>query len=488
MSDYRINYIENNKAKFAYYIADTFAELLDNKHMQWELFGKFSDKIKNSNVFIIKKLNYKTEYQKDIDNIFKELNKHFSYGIESYTYSLFTAFADAFRYYKRENYREISDDELERLHNLYLKHYDYYKNVGIWYDRFLDFMLKSDEKQYEDMLSLVIDLNKKIANYNQNKVAEYNKEMFLSQFIFSKYSRFFKKYNLQSNDDLFNLLTEINSFTIDTSLLNDEELKQVEINKGKYRIRMNLKDDFNLSVRKANNVKRKIEKIYNDNVFNELFVKSNLGEFFKYFNIENNRKNIIDMVDVYLAFDDTEAANFYNDFGSGNKNFTLYKEDVFDNDSVFMNNVIAHEFVHCVERIYDMEKKENIFNNNYRIMNEVLTEFVARESVKKFLNIDHYYDSKSSEKYNNEMLLVEGIKDSEVFKYLILAKLYNDDSLLVRKIGRKNLNKVSNYFEEVWNSSDMSEKEVCFIKDGLSLFVKGIDAKYFNNNVRNSKR
>ena len=59
------------------------------------------------------------------------------------------------------------------MHNLYLKHYDYYKNVGIWYDRFLDFVLKSDEKQYEDMLSLVIDLNKKIANYNQNKVAEY---------------------------------------------------------------------------------------------------------------------------------------------------------------------------------------------------------------------------------------------------------------------------------------------------------------------------
>lgn len=488
MSIEHIDYIEERKAKIAYHVAETFADLIGSEDLQWELFGDFSDAIDKSNVFIVENFNYRTVYQKRIEGLLDKLENYFGYEVDAYVYSMFTVFADPFRVYKREDYQIISDKELERLRSLYLKHLDYYQNIGVWYNRFLDFMLDGGETYYEDMLAAVMDLNNEIGNYKKNREQEYKKEMFFSMFAITRYSRFFKKYNLKDSYDMFNLLTEVDSFTIDSKLLNEDELRQVEVNKSKYRERMGLKEDFNLNVNKANRLKKKIEKIYNDNVFNELFVKSNLGEFFKNLNIDNNAFNIIDMVVVYLNLEGTEALNFYHDFGNGLQNYSLYRKEIFNYEDTALINVIIHEFVHGLERVYDRGEKKHIFNDNYRDMNEVLTEFISRESTKRFMGLTEYNDSSSDERYNIEMLLVDQIKNSEFFKYLIISKLYNDDKWLAQKIERGNLDKICSYFEKVWNSDKLDDLNIDYIKRDLCEVVKKIDENYFNNNERKYKR
>lgn len=482
-----IEEINLNKSKIAFHIASVFADFTCEKDKEWEFFGDFCKELKKSNVYIIKDLKYETMYNKEIKNSYKKLEKILNYDVSSYACNMFTSVMDPFRNYKRENYSDLSDEMVNKIYDLYIKDLPYYWNIGLWCDKFFDFVTTHSEKEYEEMIALVKKNNEKILNYSKDNSFAYSKEKFLGKININRFSRFVKEYKLKDVNDLMCLLTEVNSFTIDISGLADKEIEQVEVNKDKYRKRIGKDSNYVLPVKKANKLKNKIEKIFNDNLFNSAFIESNLGDFFDYYGFEFSKKNINSVIDLYLRVSMNDGVNFYHDFGRGTENFSLYNERVFSQEEIYRWDVIIHEFIHCLERTYSYSFDSEGFTMVNKLVNEVLTEYIARESTKRFFDKEEYSTLEEDKRYDNVIELMDVVAKSSVFKYFVKAKLYDDNVGLLKTIGKKSMDKVNEYFYDIWNNSNISEYYLSCVKKGLKEEIKIIEKRIEKHNLKKSK-
>lgn len=297
-----------------------------------------------------------------------------------------------------------------------------------------------------------------------------------------RFSRFYSKYRLKNTDDLINLIGELNSFITNPNDFNESDKKYIELNKDNYRKRMGLNPNYVLSEKQANKIIKTIEKIWKGNIFHQLFVNTNIRDFFERYNIEYDASNVAVIADIFLIFAENEALNFYVDNGGVLENYSWFRDTVFERGDEFMVNTIMHEFIHCIQ--IALNDDPNGFCYQYSDFNEYLTEYIAREAAKKFLDIQDYNENISSEKYDYGIKLISILENKEFFKDLIRAKLYNDRAKLLEKMSVRDIEKINLFFLYINNSDDIEKEKLDYIIKEFTKEIEEINA----NIIKKSKR
>lgn len=457
--------VESNKDKIAFALAMTFAN--GDSRRANSYFENFYNVLTNNNktFFLSYDNGYSSEYEKRTDNLL----------IELYELMDFEVAVNAYKEYFVEDYDGVNDYIIKSAKKSFEKNYGTYAKRGIDFNKFLKIYIEGKAGKLDELLA---SIEKEMRMYSLKRELSIYKEMLMLPLMNKRYAKLCDIYNVSKMNDLLTLNTEIDSFFVDESKLDDNSRSIIENNRNSFRKRINKGNDFYLSESEAEKIKKNIEQVYNYNVYREMFSNTNLEEFIQDNHIEVNEKNLKLLSECYfkLVSEGVDAFRLVVDFGYGETTYCFYRDKSIAYNSESQNNTILHESIHVLEGKNNGKKSKKINSNKYKSLNEALTEYLAKEACtyldENILSKSGKADSGGSV-YDSMLPLVEELRHSGIWEDILKAKLLGNVEQLENKIGVSNFNDICKCFDRAYNNFDDQVIEKCK-KDLISILRMGV--------------
>lgn len=358
------------------------------------------------------------------------------------------------------------DDDLPKgeAYSIYKQYEKYYSDLGLRYRDIYNLYNDGGIDKVNELNSLIKKYNDKTFMFNFRLEFSMVKELHLLKSLNKKFDNMKKKYNIDTMDDLLTLNNEVSAFLVDESKLDKDSKEIVLENRNNYRKRMNLKDDCMLSQENAKNIIKDIEKIYNFNLYRQMFENTNIKDFIDMNKIEYTESNLNKLFGILFHLK-TSGLCHQNNFGKGNKSYCFYRSDILEDYTKFQDDVIVHEFVHALEK--RIGKNRRFFRAKYNNINEAITEYISKKAID---NLEKSVLVPTSEKnltYSNKYTIYEGmlplvevLKKSKFWDDFLKAKFLSDVKGLERRVGPINMKLISSYFDRARHTAGDPQKSL----------------------------
>ena len=440
--DKQIEEIEKSREKIAYAVAMAVCD--GKKENVAKYYRNFLDILTNdTEYFFVKSKDIIKTYEKKVLSSLKEISGFLDKDLSSNIFNIQNTGGVSPADVVGE---KVEKSECEKL---YEKRKKIYGKITIRYNSFkklydskgLDGILKLD--------SLVKKANNILFMEKAKKFLSNMREVAVLPNIHKKFGKLSRGYGLKTLDDLMVLNTEIDSFFVDEKNLNDDIKKIVEENRQNFRKRIGAKEDYFIAEKEARKLKKEISRVYNYNLYREVFGKTNIIEFFSKYGYELNEHNLKETFCLLFGSFKVTGICSKRNFGRGDKQCIFLSSEITSSEWLqeSKNDLILHESIHAMEKT--KENYKNSFCFKYRSINEAMTEFLARESLKY---LDNNILSEGVEKRFNQSLysiydpmlpLVKKLFESDFKEDFLKAKFEGDVVGLEHKIGMGNLKKIS---------------------------------------------
>lgn len=445
--------IDNKKDEITRAIALAFADGDEKKANSF--YNSFFNYISASKFFILRTLNLKSSYEKDIDLILDELESYLGYSIKNLFYrDDQNAFSlDFFK----ANVTNINFKDLKKLEKIYSVYQDLFMKLEISYQKFIDVY-----KQYGFVFVEVI---KKLHNKIQMKefknkisiVKDYAEFVSLSTRLFY----FVDEYNISSLEDLQNFYVEVSSFFVNEDLLSEKEKIIINQNKIKFQ---NRNENFITDIEDIKSLKIIIEKFFNSQLIKAYLEKSNIGDFFSKYNIPFTYSNYMYFYNIYNKLFNYDGLNFYFELNGNFQNITILNETLLSKSQEDRDVVVIHELIHSLNKM-KKNKVEILFSKKCNYFDEALTEYFAQRAlsfmksqITKNKNCEKE-DVKYESIYKCMFPLIEILENSKLWDDIVNCKISDDYLFIFERIGN-DIERISKMFTKVFysNSSEVTSK------------------------------
>lgn len=468
-----VNNIENNKVNIAESIAKAFASELGEDASDYGDY--FYNCIKDVGVYLLDSEKYKTKYEKEVLNIISSINKFVGYDTKPYLDKNLKFCLNQEDYLFEENIKN-KDENFCDIKNLYDKKSKDYATIGLSFKGFYNLCVQ-DINIINKLDFYIKKIKSKMNLYKLKKYISYMYDSYVNLNVMADSLKdLTRRYSVKDIDDLLKLHSEVSSFVINDKNLKEEELEILNNNRNDFRRRINKDKGYSLSYFQAKSLLRNIEKLYNDNMYVEIFSNSLFKDFFKKNNIKYTDINIDQVIDIYFNFIGNVGLCFRANFGKTKGNFCFFHDDVLKFDSRGRNKIILHEFIHACEKDSGYSLS---FRYRYTWLNEALTEYLAVQSEKYFdcdLVNNKEFKSYDGSIYEVMFSLIYKLKEKNLLRCFIQAKLSDNVELVIDKIGKNNLDLINHCFSlvgENWNNKKNVEENV----NKLSLILDKVNKK-----------
>lgn len=448
--DNYLKQIDANREEIAEVILSTIKELLPNLYKEEK--DNYRDLILNKNkYFFLETSPFLNKVQIENKQLLKKLSDLVNFDVEHYLKTKKGGGAQLAS--------SIADDASTKIYN---KNRKLYSNFGITNATIRDIYSQGGMEKIEE-------LNKVCRDLRENRFMFGFKSEFLTIFAYIKqgikgkeFDFVKKKFNVETYDDLLKVNTELDSFLIDASKLSPEKRAIIEENRDNYRARIGKGKDYFISEKEVLKQKKAIEKVYNYNMYKQVFDKTNIKDFFEKFSYEYNGKNINKLVNIYFAEQSAGMHSVLN-LDKGEEHFCFLSDDILSGSCDWINNVVVHETIHCLEN-YSSKKDVN-FSRVYRSINEALTNDLTNRAKRKLSqNIIEDDEIKKnsimlSSVYDSMDLLLAKLKKHPVYEYILESKFKNNVEELEEKVGVTNMENISRCFDKAFSLSMDNVKE-----------------------------
>ena len=235
--------VESNKDKIAFALAMAFANG-DSKKVN-SYFENFYNALINNKTFFLSYDNaYSSEYEKRTDNLLIELYELMDFDVVA-NVSKGSSKEDYYKVFSRESFKDVSDEIIESAKKSFERNYSKYTKRGIDFNKFLKIYIGGKLNRLDELLT---NIDKEMRMYNLKRELSIYKEMLMLPLMNKKFARLCEFYNVSKMDDLLTLNTEIDSFFVDESKLDDRSRAIIKMHRNSFRKRINKGDDFYLSV------------------------------------------------------------------------------------------------------------------------------------------------------------------------------------------------------------------------------------------------
>lgn len=491
--DDKLKLIELNKRKIASSIVKAYAYVLEDEEIEDLYYSYFYKSIKETRPFVAIVNEVVTKYEQDLNELYEEYNSLLKEQLDVYNEKHAVEEKESFNLLNDLLYGAFELDERTRsFDKMYISNISKYWDVGLSKKEFLNFISVASEEKIEK-LNLIIDKIVKKQKYRDYKeVFSLFNEFFNCSLKNKKFIKFYDKYNLKNISDLNNLLTEVNSFLIDVDSLDEKQKEIIENNKSKYRERMNKDSSYNLNKENAIKLSNQISDIYEEHLFDETFVKSNMGDLLEKYNIEYTPANMRYLVYIYYELYGKFGMFVKKDLGDGESKYCLFNSNIFESGDYSTWDTIIHELIHSAEFAMNSKGKNN-FCFKYRALNEVLTEYLTKYAYLNFFDKkveDSNFSSESNHSgYVRALPVIALLRESCFWKELVYAKMHNDRKDLLKKIDNDYLTLICDCISGIINCSE--EKFEYNFNKGMNM-VKGIitiiEEKESKKKINNNKK
>ena len=428
-----IKEVENSKSKIAWAI--TMGIFNGDEQLAKKYYPRFLQDINESTVFFLKVNSFQTRYTIERKKVIKELSDYLGYDTLPY---LDKQASIAIRIFPKTDTSEFAI--------FYRKNAKRYARYGVSADKLEELY---NANKIDELNSLIDKIDKYQAFKFIREQSMNNKELKELPIVGKQFEELKEKFKLSTLDDLLVLGIEIDSFFIDTSNKNEDEIKVIEENKSSFRNRISENKDYQLPKEIAEKIKDQINLVYNFNLYRQVLDNSNLKDFFAINDFEYNSDNLDHAVSIILSVATAAAICATHEYKEGKLKHCIFGASILDKTLKHQNTIITHEFVHALERINKDQGKP--FWRRYCSINEAMTEYFALRS-QKYLDgniINSHLDNEESEykcAYTNMLLLVEVLEQSPYWQDFLDAKFNGNVEALVKKIGEKNLRSIRDKF------------------------------------------
>lgn len=472
--DKQISEIEQNFEQIAYVVAMAISD--GDKKNASEMYNHFVEILKNDVIlFFLETSDIYNSYEKKLISMLDELGNYVELDLKSIVFLRTMNVFDSHLFGNNPEEKECEE--------LYKERKEKYAKLGIAYNIFSKFYAANGIEGVKKLDSMVDNVNKQLFMRSAKSFFSSISEVLgFKLFVNKQFGKFNSTYGVKSLDDLLILNTEIDSFFVDEKFLNPEARKIIEENRRNFRKRIGAKDNYLISKWKAAKLKKQINRIYNFNLYTEIFNKTNLKDFFIKYGYNISSENLSTSLQLlYTIYSHASGlCSTWCNFGKGNKRVVFLSSNLALNGSIhdIQNAVIIHELIHSLEKINAKFKHD--FPYKYRNINEAITEYLTKKSLKylkkNILSLakeDNLFDRYSSA-YDPMMPLVDKLAQSDLWSYFLKAKFAGDIKGLENKIGLDNMKIISACFDEVYKFRDDAtiEKALKQLDDILSNLKK----------------
>ena len=470
--------IRNNLDKIAYAVTSVLKKEIDVDFKTF--FDSYYEKLKDCKFFIFKDRVYYDKYEEELDELFTSLKNIVGYDIKKY-------------YFNRNNIKIFPNIHKRNKKISYNKEiialYEKEKNIYNAFSIDLAVLCKVYDEggmaKVSEIKELINKINKKTNFYRWKTFWSSIKEGFDINKISGEIEGLCKKYKINSINDLLSFNTEIDSFFVDVENMNDKQKMIIESNKKKFRSRIDAKNEYDLPECEAKKLKKKIEKIFDSNVYDQMITYSNLSEMLEINNIKLNDVKLKEIVYYYIHLTLCNACAITIKVNGEEADACFFKDSLLKSSELEQNSTLLHECIHLLQaRKYKGYEALSVYCKN---MTEAITEYFAikatgelRDSI--FTCCD--FDSKSEyvgSAYCCMLPLVEELLNSDISKDIIDSYIYNGTNYLVDKIGGANVDKIRCCFDNVFERRSSVDIEA-IVKYNVKVLRKVI------TNIKKSKR
>lgn len=441
--------IDSKKVEIAKVVSLAFSDGDIDKAKEY--FPLFYKRMSETKTFIFKS-NYdigKSSYNRSIDSLLKDISDEIGFDVADYFYQGHVVVASSLL----RDELDIPKKDLMEVKKMYDSHERSLIKLGITYNSCLRLYREKGIYGCMRLSKKVEELDKKTFMSNLKNGFSIMSDSIKMRILQEKAGRIVEKYGVKSLDDLMNLYTEVSSFYVDTSSLNEKERKIVEENKKNFILRV--KDySYLRNPKKLDDLRDELEKIYSNEAMRMIFQESNVSDFFDRVGVELNSENLRAVFNEYLYIHTVDGCRNITEYNKGNPvSKVLLNDSIFNESSSNQNEIVIHEYIHSLESFNP--KIYASFIENARYVNEAMTQYFTVEAM-KYLDSNILSDNDIEKKYTEYvndyacmLPLIEVLKESEVWDDFIKAKLDNDYIFLTNKLG-DNVNEVAELFKKVY--------------------------------------
>lgn len=427
-----IKEITNSKENIVWAISMSIAN--GDENLAKELYPIFKESImNNTTVFFADVKNFESTYELEKKELIKKFSDFLGYDVSGYINGEVKIARTVYGY----GFNNVDPKIIE----MYEKNERTYLRYGITKARFVDLYLNKGKEGINELNSYVKLVKKKLAFSWFKDFISRRKEIKKVPIMNARFEALKDKYGIDNIDDLLTLNTEIDSFFIDESILDEKEKEIVRKNRGNFKRRLNKDDSYVLTLQEASALKKEILEVYNFHLYRQAFEKTNIRDFFKYYEYEYSADNLKHMFSALGTISNASALCNHHDYGDGKGMHCMFGAGLLEKSSAQINNVVLHEFIHSLE---NQNPNDKVFWKEYRNVNEAITEYLAKRGM-KYLNGDvmpSRKDNKDEEAYkcayDNMLPLVKTLEESPYWKDFLDAKFNGNVKKLEQKIGRLN--------------------------------------------------
>jgi len=462
MNDVReiVKCVEENKSYIAGVIARVFADET-GKDVD-EYYSKFCDAINSAIPYFISNKKYTSKYQKGVDALVKKINDAVGYDIKPYFFKEIKFLKNSYKFFHKIEFLNENDINIEIEKKIYDKNYNNYFSIGLTFEMFYKIRRLDGQVAIDNLNLLINKLKNKTFMYKFKRGCSVFLDFYISKsYINDNLNDLVRRYKVKDLNDLMILHSEVCSFIVKEDELDEESLRVINENKNNFRKRIGENKTCFLSRFQALGLKKKIESIYRDNLFEEVFVKGKLSDFVDYYKISYENLNISRLMYLYVDLNNSLGLCTRENFGDGNKCYCFFSNEILEYDEKDLNRVIIHEFIHSIEKDSNLSSS---FMVACKYLNEALTDYFAYKALdyvdKPLVEYERERISFSGGSMYDCMLpLIEIMKKSSIWETVIEAKLENDANILIKKIGLANFNEINMCFNDTYKSW-MDKKEL----------------------------
>lgn len=471
--------IEENKSYIASVIARAFSSETGKDEEMY--YARFSEMINSSVPYLISSKKYSCKYEKEVNLLVDKINALVGYDVNPYFFKKIKFTENPYMFFHKIEFLDENDEHIEDVMKIYDENYKNYLSIGLTFENFYKIHILDGCVTVDNLNSLINKLNRKTFMYDLKKNCSTFLDFYVSKsYVNDTFNELVRYYKVKDLNDLMILYSEVCSFLVKKDGLDEEKIKVIEENKRNFKKRIGQNKFCLFNKIRAISLKKKIEFVYNDNLFDEVFVNGDLGEFADYCKIPYENLNIIRLMYLYIDLNNSLGLCTRENFGDGNKCYCLFSNEILNFDEKELNRVILHEFIHCVEKNSDSGSSFRVLS---KYLNEALTEYFAYKALKyvdkSFVEYEREtFSCSGGSTYDCMLLLVEMIKSSPIWEFVIEAKLENDANILINKIGVRNFNEINMCFNDTyksWMNRDNYKANINKLSDVL---------KKINNKIR----
>ena len=355
---------------------------------------------------------------------------------------------------------ELKQEET-KLYFLYLTLVNMFLKLGVSYEDFFN-RYKKGENVLE-LTKLVKVLHRKyLFFYTKKNISDITNMISINNNI-TKISNIIEAYHLTSIEDITNLYAEVSIALRNGPVLDEEGKNIVELNRAKVEERYGSR----LNKLKLIKLKHELDRFYDVTLFKSFVYSSNMKESLKKHNISLNKDMFPVTFNMYKSALTNRPFNANRMIGEDRYNFVVFPRSFFKFSESQIELAILHELIHAAEPKDNVQKS---VSHNYNSLNEALTQYLSREAYGYYkiseLDIETIIENinKDACSYNCMLPLVDILKNSDLWEYVLEMKIKNDFSVLESKIG-KHANEIFNVFDSIYTKKENNEISLEIIKE-----------------------